>query len=63
MVVSDVKMPRMDGLELHQRLRALPEHRNTPFIFLTGVNDVTEVAACTRDCDLILQKPFPVSNG
>ncbi len=60
-VVSDVKMPTMNGLEFHQRLRALPEHRNTPFIFLTGVNDVTEVkAACTRDCDLVLQKPFPI---
>ena len=60
-VVSDVKMPMMNGLEFHQRLRALPEHRNTPFIFLTGINDVTEVkAACTLDCDLVLQKPFPI---
>ena len=60
-VVSDVKMPTMNGIEFHQRLRALPEHRNTPFIFLTGVNDTTEVKAeCTRDCDLILQKPFPI---
>jgi two-component system chemotaxis response regulator CheY len=60
-VVSDVKMPTMNGIEFHQRLRALPEHRNTPFIFLTGVNDVTDVkAACTRDCDLVLQKPFPI---
>ncbi len=60
-VVSDVKMPAMNGLEFHRRLRALPEHRNTPFIFLTGVNDVSEVkAACTLDCDLVLQKPFPI---
>jgi two-component system chemotaxis response regulator CheY len=60
-VVSDVKMPTMNGIEFHQRLRALPEHRNTPFIFLTGINDVSEVkAACTRDCDLVLQKPFPI---
>jgi CheY-like chemotaxis protein len=60
-VVSDVKMPTMNGIEFHKRLRALPEHRNTPFIFLTGVNDVSEVkAACTHDYDLILQKPFPI---
>jgi two-component system sensor histidine kinase/response regulator len=60
-VVSDVKMPTMNGIEFHKRLRALPEHRNTPFIFLTGVNDTSEVkAACTRDCDLVLQKPFPI---
>jgi CheY-like chemotaxis protein len=60
-VVSDVKMPTMNGIEFHRRLRALPEHRNTPFIFLTGIDDTTEVkASCTRDCDLVLQKPFPI---
>ncbi|HTO94600.1 MAG TPA: response regulator, partial [Bacteroidota bacterium] len=60
-VVSDVKMPTMNGIEFHRRLRELPEHRNTPFIFLTGVNDVSEVkAACAHDCDLVLQKPFPI---
>jgi CheY-like chemotaxis protein len=60
-IVSDVKMPMMNGIEFHRRLRALPEHRNTPFIFLTGVNDVSEVkAACALDSDLILQKPFPI---
>jgi CheY-like chemotaxis protein len=60
-VVSDVRMPAMDGIEFHRRVRALPAHRNTPFIFLTGVNDLSKVRAeCSRDCDLLLQKPFPV---
>jgi CheY-like chemotaxis protein len=60
-VVSDVKMPEMNGIEFHQKLRERPEHKNTPFIFLTGVDDVTQVKAeCKRDCDLLLQKPFPI---
>jgi len=60
-VVSDVKMPEMDGIEFHRLLREKPEYRNTPFIFLTGVNDITHVkAACKFDCDLLLQKPFPI---
>jgi CheY-like chemotaxis protein len=60
-VVSDVRMPNMTGVEFHRRLRELQQHRNTPFIFLTGVDDLTEVnAACKADCDLILRKPFPI---
>ena len=60
-VVSDVKMPEMNGLEFHRLLRSRQEHRNTPFIFLTGVDDITEVKAeCKADCDLLLQKPFPI---
>lgn len=60
-IVSDVKMPEMNGLEFHRLLREKPDYRNTPFIFLTGVDDVTQVkAACKKDCDLLLQKPFPI---
>ena len=60
-VVSDVKMPEMNGVEFHQKLREKPGYRNTPFIFLTGIDDVTHVkAVCKYDCDLLLQKPFPI---
>jgi len=60
-IVSDVRMPGMDGIEFHERVRALPEHKNTPFIFLTGISDISAVhAACAADCDLLLQKPFPI---
>jgi hypothetical protein len=41
----------------------MPRYRNTPFIFLTGVTDTTAVkAVCSEDCDLLLQKPFPVDS-
>jgi CheY-like chemotaxis protein len=60
-IVSDVKMPGMDGVEFHQRVREKPEYRNTPFIFLTGISDISGVrAVCKPDLDLLLQKPFPV---
>ena len=60
-VVSDVRMPEMTGVEFHQKLREHPDYRNTPFIFLTGVDDLTEEkAVCSKDFDLILQKPFPI---
>ncbi len=62
-ILSDVSMPLMDGLEFHRRVRAMEGHRETPFIFLTGVTDIGAVAAeCRNDRDLVLQKPFPVDH-
>jgi CheY-like chemotaxis protein len=60
-IISDVAMPNMDGIEFHKRVRAMKDYANTPFIFLTGVSNLQMVkSACTADCDLMLQKPFPV---
>ncbi len=60
-ILSDVKMPNMDGIEFHKRVRAMKDYANTPFIFLTGVKELDSIqSACKADCDLILQKPFPV---
>jgi CheY-like chemotaxis protein len=62
-IISDVKMPVMDGLELHRRVRQRPGYANTPFVFLTGVDDLTAVnSVCRADCDLLLKKPFPVDS-
>jgi two-component system chemotaxis response regulator CheY len=35
LVLSDVNMPNMDGIELIKRLRGLPEYRFTPILMLT----------------------------
>lgn len=35
MVIADVNMPRMDGIELVARLRAHPRYKFTPIIMLT----------------------------
>ena len=35
-IVSDVSMPEMDGLEFCERIRRSPEHVDIPFIFLTA---------------------------
>ena len=43
-VISDVKMPRKDGLELTAALRALPDYKFVPILLLT-----TEFAAEKKD--------------
>ena len=35
LVVTDVNMPNMDGIELARALRALPDYRSTPILMLT----------------------------
>lgn len=39
MVVTDLNMPRMDGLTLIRELRKLPEYKGVPIIFLTTESD------------------------
>jgi len=35
MVITDLNMPRMDGIELIRRLRAMPPFKFTPLVLLT----------------------------
>lgn len=35
MVIADLNMPNMDGIELVRQLRALPSYRFTPIVLLT----------------------------
>ena len=60
-VLSDVDMPSMGGVEFHEKFRARPGYAETPFIFLTGVADMAAVkAVCKPERDMLLSKPFPV---
>lgn len=56
LVVSDVKMPRMDGVELLRRLRA---ESAVPFIFLTSKDEeLDEMLGLTMGADDYVKKPF-----
>jgi two-component system chemotaxis response regulator CheY len=35
MVITDLNMPDMDGIELIKKLRAMPDYKFTPIIMLT----------------------------
>jgi DNA-binding response OmpR family regulator len=39
LVFLDVDMPNMNGFELCSKLRALPQHKKTPVVFVTSLND------------------------
>jgi two-component system response regulator ChvI len=56
LAVLDIKMPRMDGMELLQKLRKLSQ---MPVIFLTSKDDeVDEVLGLRMGADDYVKKPF-----
>jgi CheY-like chemotaxis protein len=54
LVLSDVMMPVMNGIELLKRLKAHPEHRAIPVI-ITSAGSID--AETLRGCDAFLKKP------
>jgi two-component system response regulator ChvI len=56
LIILDIKMPRMDGMEVLSRLRAQSQ---VPVIFLTSKDDeVDEVLGLRRGADDYIKKPF-----
>lgn len=60
LVFLDVDMPGMTGHELCTKLRALPRHKKTPVVFVTGLTDFQSRANSTMSGgNDFIAKPFP----
>ena len=55
-VLTDVMMPVMDGLELARALRAEPRHQRMRIVFMTSLRSIA--SAEEGLCDAVLEKPF-----
>ncbi len=57
-IISDVMMPRMGGIELFKKVKSQTSHTQTPFLFISGFQDerVLEEARTIGQFN-ILQKP------
>lgn len=59
LVLLDVDMPGMNGYELCAKLRQLPQHKNTPVVFVTSLNDLESRASSTiSGGNDFIAKPF-----
>ncbi len=58
LIVLDIMMPGMDGVEVCNRLRALPEFKNTLITFLTARGeDYSQIAGFDAGADDYMTKP------
>lgn len=59
MLLLDIRMPKVDGVEVLRRLKADKDLRKLPIIMLTTTEDPREVARChDLGCNIYLQKPI-----
>src|SRR5579862_334345 len=58
-VVTDLNMPRMDGFEFIERIRAEPRHRRLPIIVVSGDTDPqTPARLAVIGADAFFAKPY-----
>lgn len=58
LVLLDVRMPKVDGIEVLRRLKSEPLLRKLPVIMLTTTDDSREVERCHElGCNVYIQKP------
>ncbi|MES2796578.1 MAG: response regulator transcription factor [Bacteroidota bacterium] len=61
LILLDIMMPQLDGIETAKRLRKIPELKNTFIIFLTArIEEYAEVAAFEAGADDFILKPVKV---
>lgn len=59
LLLLDIKMPRVDGIEVLRQVRGEPEHANIPVIMLTTTDDPREVQRCYElGCSVYVTKPI-----
>jgi DNA-binding NarL/FixJ family response regulator len=59
LIISDIRMPGMDGYALVRNLRASPRTRLVPIIFLTAKDETTDrIAGFRTGVDAYVTKPF-----
>ncbi len=56
-IISDIKMPRVDGIKLHQWVRGLKRYAQTSFVFISGYrNEYTNAIRLNGERDFFLDK-------
>lgn len=59
LILLDVMMPNMNGMEVCQRIKAMPQWQDVPIIMVTALTDKQDLAKCfTAGADDFISKPL-----
>ena len=62
LIISDIKMPRLDGIKLHAFARETEKYKDTKFIFISGYKDFyAELMKLEKDKDFLFDKTTPAT--
>lgn len=62
LIISDVYMPKMDGLKFYKNVRSSPRHQHIPFLFVSGFDDQhTTSAVKSSKLDGFMRKARPLN--
>ena len=62
LIISDIKMPTLDGIMLHAFARELERYKQTKFIFISGYGDAySDILNLDPDVDFFFTKTTPVA--
>jgi CheY-like chemotaxis protein len=62
-ILMDIQMPVMDGIEATKRIRAIPELQETPIIALTGLAMPNDEDRCIEaGASLFMSKPYRIKD-
>ncbi len=60
LIISDIKMPRLDGIKLHQWVRSLKQYARTKFVFISGYrNEYGDALRLNPERDFFVDKTMP----
>lgn len=61
LIISDIRMPRLDGIKLHAFAREIDRHKGTKFVFITGFKEMySHIPGFDAKVDFFLEKTTPV---
>ncbi len=61
LIISDIRMPRLDGLRLHAFTRDMERHRQTKFVFISGIKEsYRDAVNLNPKIDFFLEKTTPL---
>jgi DNA-binding response OmpR family regulator len=61
LIISDIRMPRLDGVKMHAFAREIDRYKRTKFIFISGFRDVySQAINIDPNLDFLLDKTTPI---